>query len=466
MPPTTNQVNLNAGQAGLAQNLANALNQVNKTTLYTAASTQQLTGAQKVQGALMAIQQQKAADLAAAQTKLALAYGLASGALLGYIRAGLSGTTTGEHLSFQFTELNRQIAALFLPAIEKAIQKLTQLTQWFRNLSGATQQSIGRWLGVGTAMLGVLTIGPKLIGLFKLIGGTFTAAFAASPLLAIIGGIGLLMAQSEGGRESLFKLGDAAMSAFGSLAEILAGVVLPLVQMLAEALSRPGGQLLALGLVATLAAGRVVAACRAMAAGFMTVGGAITLGLGLIGLLALALSGSGSAVGKAMDDIAAGVRSGKKSIEDAKKEVEELAREEAFKEAEKARGGPGAFGGAAEGINPLGLLSRFNREQFDEEQRRKQIEAEGKGKVDRAAAGKANRSDLVTSRTGTEGDPKATLRRIEDSILKSGIEAKQLDKLEEIRKLLDRMGFGGAKQGGEKDTRNLWDKIKENMTDD
>jgi len=424
MPPTTNQVNM-PGQANLAQTLANALNSLTNSTLYAASAAPKLTAQQKILNVLMEIQEKNAEALAQAQTRVAIAYGLASGALLGYVHAGLSGTTTGEHLNFQFQELNRQIASLFLPAIEKGIQKLTDLVQWFRNLSGEQQHSIGRWLGVGTAMLGLLTIGPKLVSMFGLVKGAFTGAFASNPLLATLAAMGLLMAQSEGGRESLSKLGSAAMDAFGALADILSGAVIPIVEYFTELLSKPGGQLLVLGLVATLAAGRVVAACRAMAAAFMTVGGAITLGLGLIGLLVVALSGSGGAISKAMDDIAAGVRSGKKSVEDAKKEVRDLAKEEAFKEAEKNREGPG-IGGAFEAISgPAGAMKAMQRQMFDEEQRRKQIEAQGLGKVERAAGKKEQRSDVVTARTGTESDPKQTIRRIEDAALKTDIQPKR-----------------------------------------
>jgi hypothetical protein len=45
--------------------------------------------------------------------------------------------------------------------------------------------------------------------------------------------------------------------------------------------------------------------------------------------------------------------------------------------------------------------------------------------VDRAAAGKEGRSDLVTARTGTENNPLATIRRIEDSILKTDLNPKR-----------------------------------------
>jgi hypothetical protein len=42
----------------------------------------------------------------------------AGAAILGFARAGLSGTTHGAALSIRFQQLSREITALFLPAIE------------------------------------------------------------------------------------------------------------------------------------------------------------------------------------------------------------------------------------------------------------------------------------------------------------------------------------------------------------
>ncbi len=459
MPPTTNQVNI-SGNAGIGGAVAQAVQVMNVRLLeFSGQAHRELSGA-ILSGILAANRAagkgvsaatggkgKSGADAAAdGQNKLALAYGLASAALLKYINAGISGTTVGEHLSFQFQELNRQIAALFLPAIEKVIQKLTQLTQWFRNLSGEQQQQIGRWLGVGTAMLGLLTIGPKLVSMFKFIGGAMQAAMIGNPLLTLLAGMGLLMAQSEGGRESLMKLGNAAMDAFGALAEILVGVVLPIVEYFVELLSKPQGQLLALGLVATMAAGRVVAAARAMAAGFMTVQGAIGLiGVALGALFLIGGGNAGGALGKTFDDIAAQVRSGKKKVDDARKEVEDLATEQAHKEREELAGG--------RELNEIAIRTATGKssEQIEEE-RRKQLATQGQGKIDRAAGG-AQRSDVVQARTGTESNPLQVIRRIEDSVLKTGLDPKRTaDATEGIFDWLKAMQ--GVLGGANKDNRD------------
>lgn len=163
-----------------------------------------------------------------------VAFGLSSAAILGFVRAGLSGTTAGEALSLQTQQLSREIAQLFLPAIQSAIRAVTGLVNWFKDLTGEEQRAIGAVTGISVAMLGLAAIGPRIVGMVQAVNNVF-AALSANPILLIVGGLAALLASTEEGRDALGELFeafrpiiDAVLAVFAPLAEILgeiAGVI-------------------------------------------------------------------------------------------------------------------------------------------------------------------------------------------------------------------------------------------------
>src|SRR5438067_2050127 len=84
-----------------------------------------------VKGQLEGIQ--KGADLVG--DKAAKGFAVASAAVGGWVAAGLRGTVQANALAFQFQQLSRGIGDIFAPAINQAIELLTEVTQFFRNLS-------------------------------------------------------------------------------------------------------------------------------------------------------------------------------------------------------------------------------------------------------------------------------------------------------------------------------------------
>src|SRR5262245_3777637 len=92
-----------------------------------AASAWDQTAAQSAMKQLVTLQEQltqKAQELEKAQTRVGIAYAVSTASLLGWVRAGIAGTTIGERLSWQQRMLSQQIASLFVPWIEKAIAAL------------------------------------------------------------------------------------------------------------------------------------------------------------------------------------------------------------------------------------------------------------------------------------------------------------------------------------------------------
>jgi hypothetical protein len=292
---------------------------------------------------------------------VARAYAYASAGLLAWVGAGLRGTTQGAMLSYQVQQLSRQVANLFLPAIEAVTRKLQEAVNWFRGLSGAQQESIGRWLAIGTGMLGVLALAPRLVAAFQMISAVMNAGLLANPFLLATAGVVALLASTESGRASLLEMGKALWQAFRPIAETLAGALVPAIQGLAEGLA---------GLVR----------------------------------LAMDLAGAFDSVTRAL----AGV-SGSSVVVDA-----------------LGAGFSAVLGPVSKLFGLIGDVTRAT--------------VGGPGSAIAGALGGGGRHDVVTSRTGTE-DPRETIRRLEDAVLKTGAEASARKTAEATEKTAQDVGF-------------------------
>jgi hypothetical protein len=413
--------------------------------------------------------------MATAGLAVAGAYAYASSKLLGFVKAGLAGTTTGELLSFNINQLHRQIASLFLPVIEGLIKRLQQATDWFRSLSGEQQQSIARWAGLSVGMLGALTILPKLIGVFGLLGGVLRTAIVANPFLVVTGALVALMSRTEEGRGALKDVGATLLSAFEAVAKLIAGVLIPVVEALTEVLSGPAGKILLWGTIITAVGFKVVSVFAAIK------GAALAAGLGISGAFAAATLGVGALIAgvvallsrssqlkdfeKEVGEIAKGVRTGRTPQREAQEEGRKAAVGQAY-EIEQAlkKGGADFWKGlsAAEAaLKKAGMESpldpfeqaalHYGTEGADEAREKlvratqEALEAIAKRTVEEGAKGGKGRSDLVTSRTGQE-DVTAVIRRLEESVLKTDIPKRQLDEAEkqtgllgELQKMINEM---------------------------
>lgn len=94
-------------------------------------------------------------EMASAAVKM-VAFGAA---IYGIAQAGLAGTTEGNRLSYVWTLFSRQVASVFLPAIDFIINGLIRLTEWMRTLSGENQSLI---MSIGLAGIAFKSLGPLL----------------------------------------------------------------------------------------------------------------------------------------------------------------------------------------------------------------------------------------------------------------------------------------------------------------
>lgn len=226
------------------------------------------------------------------QRQLAQAFSLTAGPLMGFIRSGLQGTAQGELLSLRMQMLSREIANLFLPAINAAVNGLVRLTEWFRSLSGQQQESIARWVAVGTSVLGVSIILPKVAAGFALVGNALTTAFAFNPILALVGvlvGVGLaadntgeLVADLARSFRPLFQAVGEVVRPLLEFAGAVATALAPQIKRLAEILALPVVQwgLLAAGMLAVMP--RLVGGVLSLGAAFTTLRGAIAASIPLL----------------------------------------------------------------------------------------------------------------------------------------------------------------------------------------
>ena len=124
------------------------------------------------------------------------------GALKSFAQAGLEGTGQAAMLSFETQQLARGVAAVFLPAIETAIDVVRRLSDFFHSLSESQQNALqGLAVGAGVAKLAMSALG--------------------GPIGLVAGGLAALLTGTSAGQQALGKLGDVFSSLLDALKPVL-----------------------------------------------------------------------------------------------------------------------------------------------------------------------------------------------------------------------------------------------------
>src|SRR5262245_28566439 len=203
-----------------------------------------LTGSQsamlQAQAAAAAALQGKFSELQKTSLALANVFGAVEGKIKGMVSAGLAGTTMGNYLNYQFKQLNMQVASTFLPLFEKVSKVLQDVTDWFRQLTGAQQDQIARWLGIAVGLTAVLALVPKLISAFQTLNLVLSTIAATNPILLIVAAVAALLLATEEGRQALADMGKMLWDAFGpiilNLIKQMGPIIADLSRLLAELL--------------------------------------------------------------------------------------------------------------------------------------------------------------------------------------------------------------------------------------
>ena len=183
---------------------------------------------------------------------------VAAASLSALVAVGLRGTVQANALAFQFERLGRAVGDIFAPIINKVVDIVARLAEFFRGLSDQTRDLIANFALAGVAVLAVATVLPKLVGGISLVVAgiqALTVAFTGlngvtGGILIVIGAIVTALAAiflgTEKGRAALGKLFDALKPLFGAFAELASLVIdafKPLIDLVVE---------LASALIATL----------------------------------------------------------------------------------------------------------------------------------------------------------------------------------------------------------------------
>lgn len=154
--------------------------------------------------------------------RAAVGFAVLSGATMGWVTAGMSGTVEAYQLQQSFSYLSREIAGVFAPTIRDVVDGIRSLTRWFRGMSGEQQATIRNVvLFTGGLLVAVTTINmmrkavlalSAAFGLMRLTG----IAAGAGATAAAAGGSGMLGMLGMAGRlRSAAILGGVGLAAYG-----------------------------------------------------------------------------------------------------------------------------------------------------------------------------------------------------------------------------------------------------------
>lgn len=188
-------------------------------------------------------QELAAQKVAQAHRALGFAFLGTTGALLGFIRAGLAETAQGEQISLQMRLISREIAGLFAPAINTVVHKLAQVRGWFQSLTGDQQAFIANTVTAGVAALGFAVVLPKIVSGIEAVGSAMKVVMAANPILLAVAAVVGLLAATEEGREAFASLFEAfvpiietVVDLVKDLAKAFSSVLAPVLKFIASLL--------------------------------------------------------------------------------------------------------------------------------------------------------------------------------------------------------------------------------------
>lgn len=216
-----------------------------------------LTAINKVHDSLTGVK----AGMEKVATAAVYSWGIASASIAGFVRAGLSGTAMAAQLSFQMNALSRNIAGLFAPEIQRAINLVRSLVEWFRGLTDEQRSNIVRWIEGATVAAGVAILLPRIVsGIQAVILGLRALAVAIAgveastgigAILPLIGAaaaaITALVIGTEAGRGALGKFWDVLKGIAEALGKIFAPIAAgigAIVEKLTDAFDAIAGPLL------------------------------------------------------------------------------------------------------------------------------------------------------------------------------------------------------------------------------
>lgn len=131
----------------------------------------------------------------------------ASAAVTGFALAGFRGTVQSEMMAFQMQRLSREVASLFIPAMDSATRIVGELTKKFQGLSGQQQDAIGKSL---------LLAGGVMASVRALSAMGFTINPVVGAIMALSGAMLVAVSSTEKGAEAFGKM-ETALTRLGEI---------------------------------------------------------------------------------------------------------------------------------------------------------------------------------------------------------------------------------------------------------
>lgn len=149
--------------------------------------------------------------------------------LTGFVQAGFAASGAGQRFQLLQQQLSNQIASLFAPQIEKLVEWMQQLVDWFRNLSGEEQDQLATWGLWLAGIAGAAVVLPTIISTVQALGmalGGLKAVMAglslSNPWLLAAGAIGSALVALGAWKPILTWIAGAAKEiagVFGGIAQ-------------------------------------------------------------------------------------------------------------------------------------------------------------------------------------------------------------------------------------------------------
>lgn len=219
-------------------------------------------------------------------------FGLITGAVGGFVTAGVAASAVGQTLSLKMQQLSLTIGGLFKPEILAVIDAVTRFTGYLQSLDTATKEQIATWIKAAVAGLGVAMVLPRITAGLTLaataaraLGGALLGVQAAGGgLLAVIGGVGAALVGlgaasvvAEDGFTGLLTLGQGAAAPLLGAIEKIGAALLPLRDVAERVFAAAGAAVIA-------AAGAFASFVEAVAPAVEVVGNLLAPALGLVAL--------------------------------------------------------------------------------------------------------------------------------------------------------------------------------------
>jgi hypothetical protein len=180
-----------------------------------------------------------ASGIGAVGVAAGIMYAKLTESIAGYVRAGIAASAIGDQINWQMQQISLSIAGLFRPELEKLINMLRAVTDWFRSLSDAQRENLARWalfltVGLGVAvMLPAVVIGLRAMSVAIQAISAAIAAGSLGTLPIIFAAVAAASVYFTEGLSGLWNVITPLADAVSAFAAVMGEILGPILQVVA-----------------------------------------------------------------------------------------------------------------------------------------------------------------------------------------------------------------------------------------